>query len=160
MACSLETLFSPVCFFFSQRVFDSYYAFWQTQFSSYLSYFSRGFAQYKKSKNNFDLALLFIVPLNLVRAYCLVFRIKAENTNLRGSITVQLTSCFFLFGFSCLLNNSFTCFVKSKPVKQEVIYRYGDISPMASVLWMKVTPHPPFCVDWKKLVQSSSNERL
>ena len=42
---------------------------------------------------------------------------------IRGSITVRLTSCFFVWIpllWFCWMNNRFTCFVKSKPVKQEV----------------------------------------
>ena len=46
-----------------------------------------------------------------------------ENIKLRGSFTVRLTSCLFcLVRLLCLywINNSFTCLLKSKPVKQEV----------------------------------------
>ena len=46
-----------------------------------------------------------------------------ENTHHRGSITVRLTSCFFLWIqllCLCWMNNCFTCLTKFKPVKQEV----------------------------------------
>ena len=43
-----------------------------------------------------------------------------NNATFKGSNTVQLTSCLFCLDLAVLLmlmNNSFTCFVKSKPVK-------------------------------------------
>ena len=50
-------------------------------------------------------------------------RDKADNTNLRGRITVRITP-FYVVWIQllclCRLNSSFTCLVKFKPVKQEV----------------------------------------
>ena len=44
--------------------------------------------------------------------------LKAEDTNLRGSITVLLTSCLSCLDFAALLmSRSFTCLVKTKLVK-------------------------------------------
>ena len=60
---------------------------------------------------------------------------QPENTNLRGSITVPLTSCLFCLDSTALLMFSqqhLYFFVKSKPVKQ--VSRTGILPSMVSVV--------------------------
>ena len=58
---------------------------------------------------------------------CYAIKRLNANTVWRGSIIVQLTSCLFCLDWIqllcwCWMNNSFTCLVKSKLVKQEDSY--------------------------------------
>ena len=61
---------------------------------------------------------------------------QPENTNLRGRINVRETDLFQLLCL-CWMINSFSCLVKSKPVKQEVSHSVIH-PPMVSVLWFSV----------------------
>ena len=65
----------------------------------------------------------------------------AENTNLRGSIPYGGPPVYIVWIqllCKCWMNNSFTCLVKSKPVKQEV-----SRSQWYFLLWW-VLRHEPF----------------
>ena len=67
-----------------------------------------------------------------------IWIVQAVNTNLMGSITVRLNSCTFV----CLklISNSFTCLVKSEPVKLEVrCTAYGDYSLFQGMLTINPT---------------------
>ena len=69
-------------------------------------------------------------------------RDQPENINLRGSITVPLTSCLFCWIqllCLCWISNSFICLVKSKAVKQEISCTV--ILPVkVSVPWINARP--------------------
>ena len=72
---------------------------------------------------------LYLVTLN-----------QPENTNLRGRITVQLTSCLFCFDSAALfslISKKFTCLVKSKPVKQKVSCTVIR-PPIVTFLWFNL----------------------
>ena len=62
---------------------------------------------------------------------------KAENTNFRGSITLQLTSCLLCLDSAALLMLNDLQFYFFKPVKQEVSCTIILPPPMLSVLCLR-----------------------
>ena len=73
--------------------------------------------------------------------------VTPDSTNSMGSISVLLTSCLFCKLCLCWICNRFVCFVKSKPVKQEVGCTV-IIFPMVCVLWL----YYPLTSLWHRLI--------